>query len=652
MPESATLTAAPSVTARLLAGFDDPAASPARWNALLASSDSGSNVVFLTWEWLSAWWATLGQAHGDRLLLLAAERDGVPLAFAPLYAARRMIYFLGSGSADYLDFVGDVSDPEVLDAILVTARAHTPGCVGFRFYAVLDSSPTGEHLQAAARRLGFACYQEGGVWPAPSVALRPADSALASTRKKSLLRHERAFERDGGLEVSHLRSGEAIRPHLDAFFQQHVERWAATPYPSVFEEPAQRAFVERLMRTAAESGWLRFMRLDWQGRPIAFHFGFCYADSYLWYKPSFAIDLARRSPGEVLLRRLLLTALDEGAGELDFGMGDEAFKLRFATHTRHLRSWALYPPKLATDDLSRALNATFKGPVEVLDREPNPYAASFASQIVSVQLPQGRPMRLFCKHGDDRGPADHAHKGGLAYEAQVYRHALRRYRLARPRLRGAHVEPETGRVWLFLDYLDRAVRLNRAPSQITALTQAAGWIGAFHAAHLDCALPLKLHDLAYFAEWPARTMRFAARRADTAWVTDVCRRYLDEVVPLLVAEPRTLIHGDYYADNVLLRDGQVHPIDWELSAISTGEIDLASLTYEWPADIAQACEAAYCAARWPDGAPEGFQATLAAARLYLQLRLLGEALDWPSSDKYAWRLETLRATATRLGWIA
>jgi CelD/BcsL family acetyltransferase involved in cellulose biosynthesis len=88
---------------------------------------------------------------------------------------------------------------------------------------------------------------------------------------------------------------------------------------------------------------LRFTRVDWNDRPIAFHFGFCHAGRFLWYKPSFAIDLARRSPGEVLLRHLLLAAAAEGATAFDFGLGNEAFKHRFATHTRRVRTWGLYP---------------------------------------------------------------------------------------------------------------------------------------------------------------------------------------------------------------------------------------------------------------------------------------------------------------------
>ena len=112
----------------------------------------------------------------------------------------------------------------------------------------------------------------------------------------------------------------------------------------MFNDELQKRFYRELARAAADTGWLRFTRLDWQGRTIAFHFGFCYRGNFLWYKPSFAIDLAQHSPGEALLRQLLLKAIGEKAHTFDFGLGDEAFKSRFATQVNLVRNWGLYEP--------------------------------------------------------------------------------------------------------------------------------------------------------------------------------------------------------------------------------------------------------------------------------------------------------------------
>ena len=173
--------------------------------------------------------------------------------------------------------------------------------------------------------------------------------AIAATNKKSLVRHEKFFLREGGIKVHDLRHRDEILPCLDEFFEQHLSRCTIASYPSLFRDRIQRDFYKRLTDFFSETDWLRFTRVDWQGRPIAFHFGFCYRGSYLWYKPSFAPDLARHSPGEVLIRQLLLAAIGEGAQVFDFGIGDESFKHRFATHETTLRTWGLYPQGTGTD---------------------------------------------------------------------------------------------------------------------------------------------------------------------------------------------------------------------------------------------------------------------------------------------------------------
>jgi CelD/BcsL family acetyltransferase involved in cellulose biosynthesis len=320
---------------RILAGFDDPTFGADQWENLLTRGDT--NAVNLTWPFQRAWWHSFGRGQ---LLLTVAERDGRAVALAPLFADAGMIFSICP--EDFLDFVGDIGDPAVLAAILETARDQVPGFLGFRFYFVSDSSRTGPRLREAAGRLGLDCFDEESL-PVPALDLTMTEAAQAATRKKSLLRHENFFRREGAFDVLHLRDGDAILPHLEDFFEQHCCRRAATSHPSLFCDPATRSHYQRLTRDLAGTGWLRFTRLEWQGRAIAFHYGLCYRGRYLWGIPSFEIELARHSPGEVLLRQALLAAIEEGASTFDFGIGDESYKYRFATHVIHLRNWGLYP---------------------------------------------------------------------------------------------------------------------------------------------------------------------------------------------------------------------------------------------------------------------------------------------------------------------
>jgi len=309
------------------------------WQRLLPLGDS--NVVFLTREWQQAWWDTYGRGQ---LLFAAARCRGEVVAVAPLFADEDgMVYFVGSGGcgSDYLDFIGDISGPRRLDALLSAVRERVGNFVGFRFYFIPDSSRTGKRLEESASRLGLEFYEEDRMG-APVLDLSAPGAAAAATSKKSLRRHEHYFERSGNLVEHEISSAVEILPRLEEFFDQHVARWASTPFPSLFLKRAHREFYRRVVCEASEAGWLRFTWIEWQDRMIAAHFGFHYNRRYLWYKPSFAIDLAQRSPGEVLLRRLLLAAIRESADAFDFGLGDERFKQRFATSTPVVRTLGLY----------------------------------------------------------------------------------------------------------------------------------------------------------------------------------------------------------------------------------------------------------------------------------------------------------------------
>src|SRR5437016_885734 len=99
------------------------------WNPLLESS--ASTCVFLTHEWLSAWWKHLS---GRRKLSILTARDGgrligvIPLAMrAPQYPRMmpRLVEFIASGviGSDYLDAIIERSrEPEVLGAFAEELR--------------------------------------------------------------------------------------------------------------------------------------------------------------------------------------------------------------------------------------------------------------------------------------------------------------------------------------------------------------------------------------------------------------------------------------------------------------------------------------------------------------------------------------------------
>lgn len=331
-----------AIRTRVLDGFDDPTFGSSSWEKLLRAS--GTDNVYLTWQWQRTWWNTF---QPGQLLLILAERNDQPVALAPLYIDSHMAYFVGSGfESGYLDFIGE-STPEVLAAILQTVYDVVPELEGLEFFFVPDGSATGRRLKGAARKLDFGWYQRDRV-PGPLIDLTCPEVAHAATHKKDCLQRERILRRGAELEVHHLQDARVILANLDTFFEQHIARWEVKPQQSIFVDQRQRTFIEQLTRSAASEGWLRFLRMDWRGRPIAFQYGFCYRGRYVRQISSFAIDMIRYAPGQVLLRQSILGAIAEGAHTFDFGIGEQPYKLRLASNINYVRTWGLYPQQTST----------------------------------------------------------------------------------------------------------------------------------------------------------------------------------------------------------------------------------------------------------------------------------------------------------------
>jgi hypothetical protein len=309
------------------------------------------------------------------------------------------------------------------------------------------------------------------------------------------------------------------------------------------------------------------------------------------------------------------------------------------------------PPDLEslTQGLAKVLNDTGSG-LTILDRAPNPFAGDPFSEVVTCRTADGRIIRVLCKYGHpDRDAGDQGYWGGIAYEAAVYRTVLRPLGVTAPRCYGSYRQRNPDRTWLILEFLHPTIPVSRDPAG-EAIFSAADWLGRFHAAAerlpASGAESLRRYDAAYYRGWARRAVDFASA-PEISSVRTACRR-VAEFASVLLDASLTVIHGEFYPENVLFHEGRVVPIDWETAALAAGEIDLASLVEGWPAVVASGCEQRYSRSRWPSGPPHDLERTLAAARAYWSLRWLGHRAGWLDQEQREGYLQTLRAAAERL----
>jgi aminoglycoside phosphotransferase (APT) family kinase protein len=293
----------------------------------------------------------------------------------------------------------------------------------------------------------------------------------------------------------------------------------------------------------------------------------------------------------------------------------------------------------------------FYHPVAVLDRRPNRWGGTFPAEIVTCRVDGRSDLQLFCKYETGASAGSHGHRGGVRYEGQVYRELLQPLSLTVPRFYGSYEDERRGRLWFVLEYLDDSLPVSKA-REPDAMVRAAEWIGAFHRMMENRvrsgALSFLLrYDAEYYRGWAERTVRLSrGHDFDREWLPAFCRRF-EEAADLLLPGPLTMVHGEYYPQNIGCQAGVIRPIDWESAAVGAGEIDLASLTDNWPNDITRECERAYSCSRWANGSPPEFAQRLDLARLYLQLRWLGSPTGWRTRKETARRFEQIRRIAER-----
>ena len=293
----------------------------------------------------------------------------------------------------------------------------------------------------------------------------------------------------------------------------------------------------------------------------------------------------------------------------------------------------------------------------IVNRTHNNHASTFPTEIVTCKLANGNQLQLFCKYVVGRTSYAYGHRGDVEYEAKVYRHVLQQLDISTPNFYGFYRNLTNNSSWLVIEYLDKCKHAYSVEVFEEAMRKAACWIGRFHAlneAKVSKAptLVLNKYNLKYYRGWANRTSQFAGHlHKSFTRLKRMCAHFNKFLSPMLITAPLTVIHGEYYPDNILFRRGVIYPIDWQSAAIGIGEIDLASLTEGRGTKTMQQCESEYQHARWPDGPPHDFKKRLEIARLYLHFRWLGYHPNRTTHEYMRWRFEELCSVGERLGLI-
>lgn len=307
--------------------------------------------------------------------------------------------------------------------------------------------------------------------------------------------------------------------------------------------------------------------------------------------------------------------------------------------------------------LERALAEVGLELVGEVERRPSPYRTSFPIEEVRVELGGRGAVTLACKRlgWEELEPEARLAKPSFLHnpdrEPQVYRALLPQGPAGPPRYFGSVLDDDHR--WLFVEWVEGRELFQVGERELWE--EAVRWLARFHVAlapqvdrHRREGRLIE-HDAGFYRRWMQRAGEFAGAGAasDLAkieWLT----AHHGQVVEALLALPRTVIHGEFYASNVLVSDARVAAVDWELAAVGPGLSDLAALVSGWPDADRKALAAAYAA---EPGVHSFESRDLDLARLQVAIQWLGWAPpEWepPKGQRHDWLGEAM-ALAEGLG---
>lgn len=305
------------------------------WARLAATVPEPS--LFASPAWTGIWWQHFGA--GRRFHLVGGRRGGALVALAPLCTRHgrsgvRIREFLGAEEADLATLLLAPGEAALAPA-LARAVLDIGGWDLLNLWCVADGSVTAEALRDSLAATG-ARHEVTALTVNPVLDVRGDawDAGASRSMLKDLARQRRVLGRQAKLDVVFPADDAEVEAALADLRAFHAARWAGQGEISRLQLPEYWAWVSATTRTAHAEGWLLFPRLVLGDRLLATGLYFLYGRRLFYLMSAHDAEFARHSPNGLLtlavIEYLRVTGL---ADVLDFGQGDEWYKLRWTAQS-------------------------------------------------------------------------------------------------------------------------------------------------------------------------------------------------------------------------------------------------------------------------------------------------------------------------------
>ena len=311
----------------------------AKWERLLAGSPSAS--IFVTPEWLGAWWKAFAPKHRLVALLFLDSADEL-VGLAPLYQDvmdgplgvrlnRLRLVGDGSNDSDNLDFVLRPGyERSCISAFFSWLEQRSDWAVCELNTLPSDSAAATWILRGLKER-GW--VHETYTQPWLVVLLPPRWEAylarLSRNERWRLVSSSRRLEAKYRVRIRRCSDEADLSHDLDTLFQLHQKRWERHNQRGSFTSQARRTFYCDVAQRFLARRCLEFWLLELEGKPLAAQFGFRYRQTLYSLQEGFDPDYSKDRIGSVLRANVLRQVIPEGVRRYDFLAGNDSGKERW-----------------------------------------------------------------------------------------------------------------------------------------------------------------------------------------------------------------------------------------------------------------------------------------------------------------------------------
>jgi CelD/BcsL family acetyltransferase involved in cellulose biosynthesis len=296
--------------------------------------------------WAKAYAETLGRAHGETPLIAVVENaSGSLIMLLPLAVKRRgsltVATFIGGRQANFHMPLFDPAATAGRDATAWRSVLHEIArAAGIDVFSFVNQPLAWQETPNPLVILGG--------WPSPSPGFKrqltfPADQTLAvllsPESRKKMRKKERRLKEIGPVAYRRVEDPAEIERVLQTFLDQKGARFRQKHIANPFADPAAIEFLRRGCAISTDSETAIELYALFVGDAILATFGgTCDGERFCGMFNSFSMDaeIAKSSPGDLLLLNLIEGQGRRGVVTFDLGVGEAAYKLAVCDETEPL----------------------------------------------------------------------------------------------------------------------------------------------------------------------------------------------------------------------------------------------------------------------------------------------------------------------------